>query len=265
MADVSIKTDRQQDALRASGKRLAETIATLIARVAPGVSTGELGDLAEDLIRKAGGIPIFKGYGAEWGKPFPAAVCTSINEEVVHGIPSYDRILAEGDIVKLDIGMRFEGMVTDMARTVPVGKIDAAAEKLLRVTEESLLRGIRKIHSGARLADFSRAVQGHAEREGFSVVRDLVGHGVGHELHEDPQIPNFFIKGMDNFSFRKGMAVALEPMINAGKFPVRVGDDGWTYVTKDGSLSAHFEDTVIVTEKGVEVVTRPGFGESVRQ
>jgi methionyl aminopeptidase len=256
MNDVSIKTGRQLEAVRASGKGLAKVLGALITHVRPGISTWELGELAEDLIRKAGGVPIFKGYGAEWGKPFPAAVCVSINDEVVHGIPSRERILAEGDIVKLDIGMRFEGMVTDMARTVPVGKIDAASEKLLRVTEESLLRGIRKIHSGARLADFARAVQGHVEREGFSVVRDLVGHGVGHELHEDPQIPNFFIKGMDNFSFLKGMVVALEPMVNAGKFPVRVGPDGWTYVTKDGSRSAHFEDTVIVTERGNEIVTR---------
>ena len=227
MNDVSIKTERQLEAVRASGKGLAQVLAALITHVRPGISTGELGDIAEDLIRKAGGVPIFKGYGAEWGKPFPAAVCVSLNDEVVHGIPTASRILAEGDIVKLDIGMRFEGMVTDMARTVPVGTIDAASAKLLRV-----------------------------EREGFSVVRDLVGHGVGHELHEDPQIPNSFIKGMDNFSFLKGMVVALEPMVNAGKFPVRVGPDGWTYVTKDGSRSAHFEDTVIVTERGNEIVTR---------
>jgi methionyl aminopeptidase len=256
MDNALIKTDTQLAAVRESGKRLSSVLAELMTMVAPGVSTGELGERAEALIRKEGGIPIFKGYGAEWGRPFPAAVCTSINYEVVHGIPSSRRLLADGDIVKLDIGMRFEGMVTDMARTIPVGTVDPNSQRLIEVTRESLDRGIRKLRSGARLSDYARTVENHVKQAGFSVVRDLVGHGVGLELHEDPQIPNFFIKGMDDFSFRKGMVVALEPMVNAGKFAVRVGSDGWTYVTKDGSRSAHFEDTVIITERGVEIVTR---------
>lgn len=251
-----IKTDAELDSLRESGRRLAAVTEELLLMAEPGVSTGTIGERAEELIRKKGGIPVFKGYGAEWGKPFPAAVCISVNEEVVHGIPSFGRILREGDLLKIDIGMRFEGMVTDMARTVPVGAVSDGADRLMKTTKESLDRGIAKIRSGARLSDFATAVESHVRSGGFAVVRDLVGHGVGRELHEDPQIPNYFLKGMENFSFRKGMAVALEPMVNAGHFAVRLADDGWTYVTKDGSLSAHFEDTVIVTERGTEIVTR---------
>lgn len=255
-----IKTDAELDSLRESGRRLASVTEELLLMAKPGVSTGDIGERAEELIRKKGGIPVFKGYGSEWGKPFPAAVCVSVNEEVVHGIPSDERILREGDLLKIDIGMRFEGMVTDMARTVPVGMVSDEAIRLMKATKESLDRGISKIRSGARLSDFAAAVESRVRSDGFTVVRDLVGHGVGRELHEDPQIPNYFLKGMENFSFRKGMAVALEPMVNAGHFAVRIADDGWTYVTKDGRLSAHFEDTVIVTERGTEIVTRTNNG-----
>lgn len=251
-----IKTDEELDGLRESGKRLAEVVVELSKMAVPGVSTGAIGDAADELIRKKGGIPIFKGYGAEWGKPFPAAACVSVNDEVVHGIPSPMRILKEGDLLKIDIGMRYQGMVTDMARTFPVGAVSETALRLMKATEESLDRGISKIRSGARLADYARAVESRVRMGGFSIVRDLVGHGVGRELHEEPQIPNYFISGMENFSFRKGMAVALEPMINEGNFLVKLAPDQWTYVTKDGKLSAHFEDTVIVTERGTEIVTR---------
>jgi methionyl aminopeptidase len=251
-----IKTDAELDSLRESGKRLAAVIAELSAMVAPGASTGTIGDAADEFIRKQGGIPIFKGYGAEWGKPFPAAACVSVNDEVVHGIPSPSRILRNGDLLKIDIGMRYQGMVTDMARTIPVGSASETALRLMKATKEALDRGLSKIRSGARLSDYARAVETRVRMDGFSVVRDLVGHGVGRELHEDPQIPNYFISGMENFSFRKGMAVALEPMVNEGSFLVDIAPDGWTYVTKDGKLSAHFEDTVIVTERGTEVVTR---------
>lgn len=251
-----IKTEAELDSLRESGKRLSLIAEELCLMARPGVTTGEIGVKAEALIRGNGGMPVFKGYGAEWGTPFPAAVCVSVNEEVVHGIPSPDRVLHECDILKIDIGMRFQGMVTDMARTLPVGEVSADAMRLIKATKDSLDRGISKIRSGARLSDFASAVESRVTRDGFSVVRDLVGHGVGRELHEDPQIPNYFFKGMENFSFRKGMSVALEPMVNMGHFAVRVADDGWTYVTKDGSLSAHFEDTVIVTERGTEIVTR---------
>ncbi|NTW14068.1 MAG: type I methionyl aminopeptidase [Candidatus Moranbacteria bacterium] len=252
----SIKRDDELESLRESGLRLAGIMSEIPSLAVPGVSTKTIGDRIEEMIRKEGGVPIFKGYGAESGRPFPAAACVSLNDEVVHGIPSSGRILREGDLLKIDMGMRFHGMVSDMARTFPVGAVSADAKKLLETTKESLDRGISKIRSGARLSDFAHAVQSHVEGRGYSVVRDLVGHGVGRELHEDPQIPNYFLKGMDNFSFRKGMSVALEPMVNAGHFAIRVAPDGWTYLTKDGSLSAHFEDTVIVTERGAEIVTR---------
>ncbi|NTW30427.1 MAG: type I methionyl aminopeptidase [Candidatus Moranbacteria bacterium] len=251
-----IKTDSELENIRESGARLAMVMEELLSAAIPGVSTALIGDMAEERIRKQGGIPIFKGYGAEWGKPFPAAVCVSINDEVVHGIPSPGRILQEGDLLKLDLGMLFQGMVSDMARTKAIGTVSAEAARLLSVTRESLDCGIAKIRSGARLSDFARAVDRRVRQDSFSVVRDLVGHGVGRELHEEPQIPNYFDGSVPDFSFRKGMTVALEPMVNAGGHAIRLAKDGWTYVTRDGSLSAHFEDTVIVTERGAEIVTR---------
>lgn len=242
--------------LRESGRRLSSVLDKVIAAVAPGVSTKDLDTIAEREIRASGGIPIFKGYGAEWGKPFPASLCTSINHEVVHGIPSEQRIIKDGDLVKLDIGLRFEGMVSDMARTIGVGSISPEAQALLDTTRESLRLGIAKIRTGAHLSDYALAVQSYAESRGCSVVRDLVGHGVGHDLHEDPQIPNYFHTGMHDFVFVEGMTFALEPMINKGKFPVSIAPDGWTFVTKDGSLSAHFEDTIIVTKQGADTLTK---------
>lgn len=225
--------------------------------VAPGISTRELDALAEAEMRRLGGIPIFKGYGAQYGgRPFPASVCTSLNDEVVHGIPRAERKLKEGDLVKLDMGLRFDGMITDMARTFAVGSVSRDAQKILDVTREGLDRGIAALRVGARLSDYARAVQSYAESQGCSVVRDLVGHGVGFELHEDPHIPNYVTRKTDDFIFREGMAVALEPMINLGAYTVKTGNDGWTIVTTDGSLSAHFEDTVIFSKNGVEVVTR---------
>lgn len=256
MKEYREKSVQELKCLRESGERLHAVLETVMNAVRPGVSTQDLDTLAEQEIRAAGGIPIFKGYGSEWGKPFPASLCTSLNQEVVHGIPSTTRIIREGDLVKLDIGLRFEGMVTDMARTVAVGPVSAEAGRLLEVTRESLDFGIANIRAGAHLSDYARAVQTHAEKNGYSVVRDLVGHGVGHELHEDPQVPNYFHAGIRDFVFTKGMVLALEPMINAGVLQVRIAPDGWTFVTKDGKLSAHFEDTIIVTENGTEIVTR---------
>jgi methionyl aminopeptidase len=251
-----IKTDLELENLRESGARLAMVMDELLSFSMPGISTLAIGDLADELIRKQGGIPVFKGYGAEWGKPFPAAVCVSLNDEVVHGIPSPDRILKEGDLLKLDLGLMFQGMISDMARTKAIGTVSDEATRLMTATRESLDRGIAKIRSGARLSDYAGAVEKRIRQDGFSVIRDLVGHGVGRELHEDPQIPNYFDGTIPDFSFRKGMTVALEPMVNVGGHSIRLAKDGWTYVTRDGSLSAHFEDTVIVTERGTEIVTR---------
>lgn len=256
MAPSLIKTPDEILRLRESGKRLAQALETVIASVVPKMTTGDLDALSERLIREAGGIPVFKGYGAGSGEPFPATLCTSINEEVVHGIPRADKIIREGDLLKLDIGMRFEGMVTDMARTVKVGRVSPEAAKLSAVTEESLRRGIAQLRPGARISRYAHAVQSYVEANGFSVVRDLVGHGVGHELHEDPQVPNYVSREMDDFVVLKGMTLALEPMVNGGTFGVKIARDGWTFVTADGQWSAHFEDTVVITENGADVVTR---------
>ncbi|MFZ3031995.1 MAG: type I methionyl aminopeptidase [Candidatus Moraniibacteriota bacterium] len=256
MSKQWIKTDDEIARLRESGRRLAIVLDQVIAAAKPGMNTLELDVLAEKFIRAEGGIPIFKGYGAESGRPFPGSVCVSLNNEVVHGIPSKNRIIKEGDLLKLDIGMRFEGMVSDMARTVAVGNISKEAAKLLAVTRESLERGIAALRPGAMISAYAKAVQGFVEENGFSVVRDLVGHGVGHELHEDPQVPNYVSRHMHDFILEKGMTLALEPMINAGTFAVRIAPDEWTFITSDGRLSAHFEDTVVITEKGAEILTR---------
>lgn len=253
---MRLKNSKQLDALRESGKRLEQVMFTVARSIAEGVSTQLLDEVAEREMLRLGSKPVFKGYGAEEGNPFPASTCVSLNDEVVHGIPKSDRILRAGDIVKIDMGLRYNGMVSDMARTFAVGSISKEAEHLMRVTEEGLLRGIYAIRIGARLSDYGKTVQKYVESEGFSVVRDLVGHGVGFELHEYPQIPNYSFSGSKNIEFCSGMAVALEPMVNAGDYAVRLGKDGWVFVTQDGRLSAHFEDTVIITDAGVEMVTR---------
>lgn len=256
MIATLIKTEEEIARLKESGKRLAHVLEKIMTTVAPGLSTKDVDALSEQLIRESGGIPIFKGYGGGSGRPFPATLCTSLNEEVVHGIPNTERKIRTGDLLKLDIGMRFEGMVTDMARTVRVGEVTPEAEKLAAVTEESLKRGIAELRPGARISAYARAVQSYVEGNGFSVVRDLVGHGVGHELHEEPQIPNYVSREMDDFVVEKGMTLALEPMVNMGTFAVKIARDGWTFVTVDGKWSAHYEDTVVITENGAEVVTR---------
>jgi methionyl aminopeptidase len=248
------KTDDELNRLRNSGREMAKIVDRLALEVKPGISTWEIDELAEKWITEIGGIPIFKGYGH--GMPFPATICASINEEVVHGIPSRDRILKEGDLFKMDIGMRYEGMVSDMARTFAVGQVSDEAMKLLVATRESLDAGIAMLRPGSKMIDYARAVEGRVKRDGFLPVRDLVGHGVGRELHEEPQIANYVTKSVPGFTFIEGMAVALEPMINVGGWEVKLGDDQWTFVTADGSLSAHFEDSVIITKEGCEIVTR---------
>lgn len=256
MAKQWIKTDDEIRRLRASGQRLATVLSQIMDHVKPGMSTWDIDVLAERLIGEAGGTAIFKGYKAGAGRPFPASLCTSLNNEVVHGIPRKDRMIQEGDLLKLDIGMRFEGMVSDMARTLSIGKTSAIAEKLLLVTRESLKRGIAELRPGRPISRYAQAVQGYVEGQGFSVVRDLVGHGVGRELHEEPQVPNYVSRHMHDVVLEKGMTLALEPMINVGAFQVEVATDGWTFITADGTLSAHFEDTVVITDDGAEVLTR---------
>jgi methionyl aminopeptidase len=224
-----------------AGRLVGEVLTELAAAVAPGVTTADLDVLAERRIRAAGAIPAFKGYHG-----YPATICASINDEVIHGIPSGRRVLREGDVVSLDVGAALGGYYGDSALTVPVGHISEEAATLLRVTEESLYRAIEKVRPGARVSDIGHAVQQHVESFGFSVVREFVGHGIGERMHEEPQVPNYGDPGRGP-RLAEGMVLAIEPMVNAGRAAVRVLDDGWTAVTKDGSLAAHFEHTVAVT------------------
>jgi methionyl aminopeptidase len=245
-----LKAPWELDLLRRSNRLVAETLAALSERVKPGVTTLELDRFAESYLLARGARPAFKGY-----RNYPFTLCTSINEQVVHGLPS-DRRLEEGDILSLDMGALVDGYYGDSAVTVPVGRISVEAERLLRVTRECLERAIAVTRDGARLADISGAVQTHAEAHGFSVVRLFVGHGIGKALHEAPQIPNFVdpTRGRGPV-LKRGMVLAIEPMVNSGGPEVRVLPDQWTAVTADGSLSAHFEHTVAITENGTEVLT----------
>lgn len=251
---IVIKTPEEIEKMREGGHKLAEIMDELGRAVAPGQNTHEIDELARRLIFNIGGIPIFEGYGGP-ENPYPGAVCASINSEIVHGIPRYDRVLKEGDILKIDIGMKYCGLITDMSRTFAVGKVSPVAWKIIKVTRESLDIGISKLKAGNKLSEYSRAVEGFVRSHGFSVIRELVGHGVGRELHEDPQIPNYVSHDKD-IILKEGMTLALEPMINEGKPQIKLMNDGWTYVTIDGKLSAHFEDTVVITKGGCEILTR---------
>lgn len=227
---------------------VAEALGALKGLVAEGLSTRELERFSEDIILKRGGKAAFKGY-----RRYPASICASVNDQVVHGIPS-ERKLREGDIVSVDIGVFYKGYYGDAAVTLPVGEVSEEARRLMRVTEEALWAGIDAAQEGGRVSDISCAIQGHVERNGFSVVRAFVGHGIGRQLHEEPQVPNYGPCGR-GARLREGMTMALEPMVNAGRPEVRVLDDGWTAVTADGSLSAHFEHTVAITGGGPRVLT----------
>jgi len=235
--------------IRASSRIVAEALELAEVLVAPGVRTADLDRRIADLIRSRGAVPSFLGY-----HDYPASTCISINEQVVHGIPG-DRVLNEGDIVGVDVGAYLDGFHGDAARTFPVGKVDEEARRLLRVTQEALLAGIGAIRVDARLGAISHAVQAHAEGHGCSVVRDLVGHGIGRKLHEDPQVPNFGPVESGPV-LRDGMTLAIEPMVNEGVYEVNTLSDGWTVVTRDGKRSAHFEHTVVVMPDGAEVLTR---------
>jgi methionyl aminopeptidase len=251
---ITIKTEKEIEIMRECGKRLSCVMDEIGDFIAPGISTYEIDTLARERVIANEGVPIFEGYGGP-ENPYPGAVCTSINSEIVHGIPSKKRILKEGDLVKIDIGMKYQGLITDMARTFPCGKISPMAYKLSKVTRECLDIGIDKLKAGAKLSDYSIAVDSYVRSFGFSTVKELVGHGVGRELHEDPQIPNYKTKARD-IVLRSGMTLALEPMINEGTHEIVLEEDGWTFVTRDGKLSCHFEDTVLVKKNGYEILTR---------
>jgi methionyl aminopeptidase len=248
---IQIKSAREIEIMAEGGRILAATVAMLEREVRPGLSTADLDTLAEQFIRgHDGAVPAFKGlYG------FPGSVCTSINNEIVHGIPSRRRVLRDGDIVSIDVGVGYRGYFTDSAVTVPVGQVDAEAERLLAVTRSSLDAGIAAARAGAHIGDIGAAVQAVVERAGFSVVRDLVGHGIGTEFHEEPQVPNYG-KPKRGVKLVPGLTLAIEPMVNAGGPATRTLPDKWTIVTVDGSRSAHFEHTVAITENGPRVLTR---------
>jgi methionyl aminopeptidase len=247
---ITLRTAAEIEAIARAGRVLAALHRELGGRVQPGVSTAELDCFAEDFIRSHDGAePAFKGlYG------FPASLCTSVNEEVVHGIPSRERVLEEGDIVSLDAGVKLDGWFADAARTFPVGDVGPETRRLLDVTRQALDAGIEQARPGARLGDVGHAIQSIAEAAGFGVVRDLVGHGIGREPHEEPQVPNFGKPG-HGVRLQAGIVLAIEPMVNAGGIGVRTLADRWTVVTEDGRMSAHFEETVAITADGPRILT----------
>ncbi len=254
MGKVPIKSEHEIGLMRESGKLVAEVLSLIGSRVKPGITTGELDEIAEEYIRSNGGEPAFKGYGSDKNNLFPATLCISVDEEVVHGVPD-GRVLREGQIVSIDVGVLKDGYFGDSARTFAVGRISEEKQRLLRITEESLYKGIEKAAAGNKLHDLSAAVQEHVESAGFSVVRDLVGHGIGKELHEEPAVPNFGTRG-SGLTLREGMTLAIEPMVNAGTYEVVVAPDGWTVRTSDGKPSAHFEHTIVVRNGEAEILTR---------
>ena len=245
---IIFKSEREIQHMREAGRIVALALRAVREAVAPGVTTKDLDEVAREVITSHGAIPSFKGYHG-----YPGNICASVNEEVVHGIPG-SRKLQEGDIVSVDCGATYNGFVGDSAVTIPVGKIDPVSEQLLRVTEESLYQGIAAAIVGNRLSDISHAVQVYVEAAGFSVVRDYVGHGIGRNMHEDPQIPNFGPPGHGPL-LKPGMVLAIEPMVNVGTYKVRTLKDGWTVLTADGKRSAHFEHTIAITPDGPKLLT----------
>ncbi len=251
---IYLKSKEEIDKMRSAAQVVVEALEKLKENVVPGVSTWDLDRMAEELAIKKGAKPAFKGYSN-----YPGSVCFAVNDEVVHGIPSKKKILKEGDIVGLDFGVSLEGYYGDSAITVPVGDVSPLAQKLMAVTEESLHRGIAEAYPGNRLFDISGAIQTYVEEEGFSIVRSFVGHGIGKKLHEDPQVPNFVPENGSHgkgIKLKPGMVIAIEPMVNVGRPDIKILNDGWTAVTVDGTLSAHFEHTVAVTDEGPVVLTQ---------
>lgn len=246
---IIIKTDKEIEYMRQAGKIVGNTLLKLEEVIKPGITTAELDKIAEEYIIKQGAKPSFKGY---YG--FPASICASVNEEVVHGIPSNKVVLQEGDIISIDCGAMLNGYHGDAARTFPVGSISEEAKRLIEVTKESFFKGVKNAVVGNKLTDISAEIQKYAESFGYSLVRDYVGHGIGKDMHEDPEVPNFGRPGRGP-ALCKGMVLAIEPMVNIGKYHVRVEPNNWTVVTEDGSLSAHYENTVAILDDGPEILT----------
>lgn len=246
---ITIKSAQQIEKMRASAQITRDALLYLETLIKPGITTAQLNKKAHDFILSKGAKPNFLNYGG-----FPGSICTSVNDEVVHGIPSKKRVLKEGDIISIDMGVVLDGFHSDAARTFGVGEISPEARRLIDVTKESFFKGIKYLKHGAKLGDVSFAIQSFVEDNGYSVVRDLVGHGIGRELHEDPSVPNFGKAGK-GVKLAAGMTLAIEPMVNEGRYEVSVLEDDWTVVTDDGSLSAHYENTVLITKDGYEILT----------
>lgn len=252
---IKLKTAQDIQILREGGKRLSAVLRAVAAKVKPGVTTGELDDFATEEILALGDLPAFKGYRPEGARlAYPAALCVSVNEEIVHGIPS-KRVLKEGDIVGLDLGLNHEGLFTDMAITVPVGEVSEEAQRIMEVTKKSLELGIKEAKAGNHLGDIGFAIGSCVKEGGFSLVEELAGHGVGFAPHEDPYVMNWGKKGAGE-ELKPGLVIAIEPMATTGSGKIRLMPDGFTFVTKEGKISAHFEHTIVITENGNEVLTR---------
>jgi methionyl aminopeptidase len=248
---TKVKTQNEINLMRKSGKMLAQVLDILEKELKPGMSTKDLSNIAAKELKKLGGQPTFLGY-----QGFPDVLCVSLNDEIVHGIPSKKRIIQEGDLVGMDFGVTYQGMITDAARTVIAGKPKQNQHiQLVERTKESLMAGINVIHDGVRTGDIGNAIQEVLDKYKYGIVQDLVGHGVGHNLHEDPNIPNYGRKGTGPW-LSKGMTIAIEPMVTLGDYNVRLADDKWTILTQDGSWSAHFEHTILITEDGYEILTQ---------
>ncbi|HBU27915.1 TPA: type I methionyl aminopeptidase [Candidatus Uhrbacteria bacterium] len=250
-----IKSTHDIESLRKGGKILSDALGAAIKAVKPGVTMRELDQIAEDFMRKAGAEPSFLGYTAGGDTPFPATVCISQNEEVVHGPGNREIALREGDIVGLDIGCWYEGLCTDMAVTVPVGEVTTEARSLMNVTKMSLQKGIEAAKAGKKLQSMSQAIENTIKPHGYGIVTSYLGHGVGHAVHEDPLIPNFVSDRFENPELRVGMVLALEPMVTLGSEELTIADDDWSAITVDGSIAAHFEQTIVITETGAEILT----------
>jgi methionyl aminopeptidase len=251
---ITLKSSAEIDKMRHAGRVVAEVLERMRELVAPGVTTAELNELAEEVIRKHDAIPSFKGYPTGSANPFPSSICTSINEELVHGIPG-PRVLQEGDIISIDVGAILDGYHGDAAITLPVGQVSPEAQRLLEVTKGALDAGVAAARVGNRSGDISASIQSYVESRGYNVVRKYTGHGIGRKMHEDPQVPNFGLPGQ-GVRLRKGMTVALEPMVLAGDSCVQVLEDNWTVVSCDGELTAHFEHSIAITDGDAEILSR---------
>ncbi|PIR03574.1 MAG: type I methionyl aminopeptidase [Candidatus Magasanikbacteria bacterium CG11_big_fil_rev_8_21_14_0_20_39_34] len=262
-----IKSQSEIEKILEGGRLMGEILEKLEKMVAVGGNAKEIDTAAEKMIREVGGIPAFKGYKpSRHATPFPSTICASLNTEIVHGIATEDKVFKEGDIFSIDIGMQWpakcgegqdgNGFFTDTAITVPVGKIDEKTRQLMNVTKKSMYLGIEQVRVGNSIADIGKKIQHYIDPQGYGIIRDLVGHGVGHKLHEDPRVPNYYDKELEMWEIRPGVVIAIEPMITLGDYDITTGEDGWGIFTADGSLSAHFEHTIVVTENGPIVATK---------